>query len=181
LVVGPATQAVAKPPAKTVSFRLETVFIAPTKPDGAPWDGMGAKSPTAFKKAIALLSAANPSVALADFFVGPLCVHLQRPDPYGSMEIAAGPSRGARAQLGTKKDEFSPSWSSGWTNMPLSKDTAIRVVLHDKDVMNPDDIGVFIIRGEDLVRALEAGKVTYIDVHDQARGVLLAGISVLPQ
>ena len=92
------------------------------------------------------------------------------PDPLGIATIWNNGGYGLGINLASQdnndEDTFTPSWPGdpatgnvlGWKG-PFTKDWRIRIALTDEDLVDDDSIGVIEVGYDDIVAALEYGKV----------------------
>jgi len=189
---------------KTVSVEVLSALIGPSKVDGSKWDGIGHVKPEvqqqvqriAAQKVVALAGlavgvAAAPYTAAVSLMSGIGTSFLSKedkPDPYGTVEVAVdneyqpAMKRDLYPRGGFEKDTFMPSFPDGaFQRIPLKKGTRFRVTLWDKDLTKSDFIGKAEITYDDLVAALNAGKIYQVMVADQTQNQLLfIGIAVRP-
>ena len=82
------------------------------------------------------------------------------------------------------EDTFTPTFlngNGGWTGVPFTEQTRIRVTLEDLDLQNDDPIGTAIINYGDLVEAWAENTKFWINVATQTQNQLLfLGVVVSP-
>ncbi|MBS2033074.1 MAG: hypothetical protein JST54_34695 [Deltaproteobacteria bacterium] len=186
---------------KFVRVEILSALVGPCKVDGTKWDGMGKCDAGAQDKIAKLLpskmaalaaaaSGLNPAGAattiLASVSTGVLAKE-DKPDPYGIVEVAVGDDWKSDLKFGLlsekkpAKDNFAPEFPPHEVKVPLEKGTRFRVQMFDKDLTKSDDIGRAEIGYDDLVAALNAGKIWQVPVADQTQNQLLfIGIEVRP-
>jgi len=175
-------------PAK-IDICMTSAVIAPTKSDGSPWDGAGAKLPVdelrfvtkTFTRAMKLSRMArfNPTAMtteLALIFAKPALQALAKPDVFGSIELAPKGAYTGRPELkrpiaSPKKParEFTPGFSDSvcFKGVTWHPDVRLRVNLIDQDVMFDDKIAMVEVISDNVRNAFAAGKPLHIYVGDQ--------------
>lgn len=172
-----------------VVITFEGALIGPIKPDGTPWDADGGSVPAELPRLLAAaLSSSSPFTQATALIAGPLLAPLAKPDPFGDVTLD-GPSGTSMSQDLILREEaiqdtFSPIWRrrATWRGVPLDRDVRFRVALHDRDLVNDDDIGVAQVNTADLRAALAARTVFHVNVASQTRNaILFLDITVRPE
>lgn len=152
------------------------------------WDGVCSLSKADSDKVAAALAETGDAPAAAAAVAAVLAGYTSEaygpPDPVGTATIWNGASYDAElilaAQEDNDEDTFTPTFlgspgtgfALGWSGT-FNKEWRIRVTLSDEDLANDDSIGVVEIGYDDIIAALQYGKVYPVRVHDQGNGAIL--------
>ncbi|MCK6509914.1 C2 domain-containing protein [Myxococcota bacterium] len=165
-------------------------MIGPGTASGEGWEG-GAISQEAAKKITEIMTKAATSYfgLPSDFGLGAalgeissLLVGLSAPpDVFGTAELLSPAQTPLQIELPQKDDTYNPTWGVGWSNVPLSREAKIRIVLTDYDPLDSnDDIGTAMLNFNHLIAAYWKGEVVQINVAGQTNNsILFVGISVV--
>lgn len=167
------------PPPPRVVVEFHDVTIAPTKVNGAPWDGPGGEVMGATEAIAAAMKSTAPYASALAVIAKLTERGLERPDVEGSIFLEDGSARAAM-NLPKVQDSFTPAWPGVVFTGILDPGLRLRVDLTDADLMNDDPIGEVILNADDLAAALRDGHLRQIDVHEQNPQILFVGLSVRP-
>ena len=164
---------------------LVGITFAPNKPDGTQWDGPGRVSAEDVQLIAGALGAADPYAAVLAVLSKPTIQALEKPDAGGTAAlVSARGGPGPTTVLNAARDSFTPQFVGPptWNHVPLDGSVRLRVEVIDRDAVFDDPAGVFEVNRDDMLRALQAGRVYQVRVADQTtRQVLFAGISVMAE
>lgn len=180
LMPSPATPGYAAPsPPRFARVSFVGLLAGPGKIDGTQWDGPGGTvSREGWQQVAFALGAADPYAAAIGVLAGPTIQALEKPDCGGSAVLTSSAGTGKLYTLNKQQDTFTPQWSATWEHVPLDNTARIRVEVIDHDLFINDPMGVLEIDTSWIQRALMAGKVVQVPVHEQTnRQILFAGIS----
>jgi hypothetical protein len=167
------------PPAVRVEFRQ--ALLGPMKVGGAPWDGPGAVQPETVNAVTLALGAVNPQAELLALFANPAIAALDKPEPYGEARVVIAGSPIVVVKIdGAERDTLTPIWTTvALDRVPLQPDVRVEVTLYDRDLVNDDPMGAATITQQDLIAALQAGRIHHVRVAEQTnQQVLFLDISV---
>jgi hypothetical protein len=167
-----------------VRLYLHGVTIALGKFDGMRWDGPGKVEPAQMQRLVLALGAANPYAAVAAVLGEPANRALARPEVLGKATLWTADGTGPATVLSAERDTFTPTFSGppSWSGVPLDGTARLNVELADSDMMFNDPIGTFQINRDDMLHALQEGRVVQVRVDGQTSNqVLFAAISVMPE
>lgn len=71
------------------------------------------------------------------------------------------------------KNSYTPMFNAGYRNWPLFKENRFRITLKDADLFDDDPIGTVELTYDDIIKAIEKGKSTWVDVTEQGGNQLL--------
>jgi hypothetical protein len=166
-----------------VTIKIENAVIGPSDVGGEEWDSNSPVPDFVTKGLLQLLGLPGPASAVASKVIGWLQKEVgsavSRPDPAGTAEFVSGATH-PPLTLEENSDEFIPTWGVSWSQVPLNSDLKVRIELRDIDVLNDDNIGIAFVTYNDIISALEVGKLHYVPTHKQTQNLILfVGISVL--
>jgi hypothetical protein len=176
----PATSAALAPPPH-VNIRFFGATIAPTKMNGAPWDGIGAVPPGVVSAVGKALSLSNPYVAVAEALAPLINSGMQPPDVAGRIDLLSQGISIAAFNLTKIQDNYAPEWSppAAFDDVTLDERVSLQIYFVDKDAIDDDPIGTVLINSAQLRGALENhGQLTHVRVDDQNRQILFINIAV---
>lgn len=158
-------------------------------PDGQGcWDGVCSLTKADSDKVAEALAATGGAPAAAAAVAAVLAGYVGEaygpPDPVGKATIWNGAAYDAELILASPEDNEEDTFTPGFLGSPetgfalgwsgtFNKEWRIRVTLSDEDLANDDSIGVVEIGYDDIVAALQFGKVYPVRVHDQGNGAIL--------
>lgn len=165
-----------------VRIQIENAVIAPSDSGGQEWDDVGVVPESVTKGVLGLLRVPGPVASVAskviDWLQNEVGDAVSRPDPKGMAEIVSGGTFPPLV-LEENSNEFIPTWGVSWKKVPLNSNLKVRIQLHDVDVLDDDNMGIASITYNDIIAALEIGKLHYVPTHKQTQNVILfVGISV---
>lgn len=177
------------PPPRYVTVVLQDAAIAPTKPDGRPWDCCGNVSEkTADQISSALTSIPNPYTQYAAVItlLAPLAgAGTIPPEVFGWAQLYTNGEAGERVELNRpwQQDAYTPLLTAKaspptWHHVPLDAGTRIMGRLWDKDLAEDDAIGPFDINYSHLWAALQGGGLYPVRVD---KTILFIRISVMAE
>jgi hypothetical protein len=174
------------PDAVQVEILGATIALSPNGQDC--WDGVCSLQPEDFNKvAEKLAETGEPqeiAAAVAAVLAGYANEAYAPPDPLGTAEIwndgQYDLAISLASQANNDEDTFTPSWPGdpatgsvlGWKGK-FTKDWRIRIRLTDEDLVDDDSIGVVEIGYDDILAALEYGKVYPVRVDEQGNHSIL--------
>jgi hypothetical protein len=169
----------------TVDISLAAAEIAPTMANGVAWDGpdnvLGALAPADAGALAAAFGALTGSPEAGKAVVG-VAAQLQKPDAGGGLEFIPGSGEPAvTATVPEVSDSASPRWAPGAAtvrSVALRGSSSLRISLFDRDLRHDDPIGVVVLTGAQLGRALGRDGVFTVETAEQTSGQLLS-VSVL--
>jgi len=164
-----------------VAVEFRGALMAPTKVNGAPWDGPGPLDSGATTLVANALADADPYHAMISVFANPAIAALDKPEPFGDARVMSGGAVVVDVPLQTsERDTLTPIWNAATApRVPLGPSTRIEVTLIDKDLEFDDAIGTATVTEDDLVAALRAGTVYHVPLADQTHNqVLFLDVSV---
>ena len=174
---------------QAVSVYVVDAIIGPGKVTGGAWDGFGTVPPEVFDIVSNYVDLGNVD-ELLDYIVNGGLAALAAPEPIGTADIDIGQGFLAEYQIvladktNNWEDTYTPTFlngNGGWTGVPFTEQTRIRVTLEDLDLQNDDPIGTAIINYGDLVEAWAENTKFWINVATQTQNQLLfLGVVVSP-
>jgi len=164
-----------------VAVEFRGALIAPTKVNGAPWDGPGPLNASATTLVANAIADADPYHALLSVFANPAIAALDKPEPFGDARVMGAGVALLDVPLQTsERDTLTPIWTSATApRVPLTPSTRIEVTLLDKDLQFDDAMGTATVTEGDLVAALRSGRVYHVPLAEQTHNqVLFLDLSV---
>jgi hypothetical protein len=164
-----------------VAVEFRGALIAPTKVNGAPWDGPGPLDASAATLIAKALAGADPYDAALSVLANPAIAALDKPEPFGDARVMNAGAVLLHVPLQTsERDTLTPIWNSATApRVPLAPSTRIEITLLDKDLEFDDAMGVATVTESDLVAALRAGTVYHVPLAEQTHNqVLFLDLSV---
>lgn len=175
-------------PPELLRVTLTEALIAPVKLDGSPWD-MGSTDTEAVARVVSDFAAvgvmSGEPVFLAVSAAAKAFPELAQgsvwPDVYGEAEMSPAIDDDPRRQLEAHAENNAnvqlfaaeSRRAVSWTVQPKNRPT-MRVSLMDRDALNDDNIGVFVLSHEVFEEAWRAGEKLWVRVNDQTQNQILA-------
>jgi hypothetical protein len=163
-----------------------TLALSPNGQDC--WDGVCSLTPEDSSKIADALAGTGDVHSVAAAVTAALAGYANAayapPDPLGTATIWNGNSYGSQIVLaspdGNDEDTFTPSWfgdpvnnfALGWEST-FNKEWRARITLSDEDLVTDDSVGTVEIGYDDVVAALQHGKVYPVRVDEQGNGAIL--------
>lgn len=168
-----------------VDFRILGAVIAPTKYNGAPWDGLGRADTSAMSKVSSMMAPGSGLVSSQVIAaIGDLASQGNAaPDVIGYLRQVGVTTKylasvaGTPMALATKTsmthNSYTPAFDTGYMGWPIFKETTFEIRLWDADLTQNDDIATVEITYKDIMAAIKHGKSIWLNVSDQGLGQLL--------